>query len=50
MKVTDEAIRTMGCRRRWNPDRCKPLVALMWLLGALATVPVWIWLAKGVMR
>lgn len=49
MKVSDEAIRIIG-RRRWNPDKCKPLVALMWLLGALALVPVWIWLAKGVIR
>lgn len=51
MKITDEAIRAMTPgRRRWNPDRCRPLQVLWWLVGAMALAPLWIWLAKGVVK
>jgi hypothetical protein len=49
VKITDEAIRIIS-RRRWNPDRCMPLKALWWLIGALCLAPVWLWLAKGVVK
>lgn len=29
---------------RWRPERCKPLTAVYWLLGALALTPIWLWL------
>lgn len=46
VKVTDEAVRSIFQGRKWNPDKCLPLQALFWLIGALAIAPVWFYIAK----
>ncbi|MFZ5688633.1 MAG: hypothetical protein ACOY9Y_10760 [Bacillota bacterium] len=46
MRINDEAVR-LGGKRQWNPGRCKPLRALLWLIGGLATAPIWLWLLGG---
>lgn len=60
MKVNDEAVRMMRKpevrepKRRWNYKKCIPLKVFLWLLAAavctLATMPIWLYLAKGMIQ
>lgn len=50
MKLTDSAIRAVLQHRRWRAESCKPLQALLWLIGGLATAPIWLWLLGGFAR
>lgn len=42
MKLSDSAVRTILQHRRWNPAKCRPLLAVA--LGLWAVVCVWMFI------
>jgi hypothetical protein len=37
-------------RRRWNPEKCVPLLVLGYILAVLAMTPILMYVAKGVLK
>lgn len=57
LKANDEVFRNLrrsevreAPKRRWNPEKCIPLVVLGYILAVLAMTPILMYVAKGVLR